>query len=193
MSAKNNVDRLGSYENPNTRNATYFLADDVDGSFLADFRYLEKPKHFGHLKKINNGFCLGLNRYNDKYVTREMARDHIEALSSQLDLTIRERTQARRYFLSLDREKLGLESSLVAYSVCCYVVEQNERNKQRRCHPNVPDEDRDNQFKQMEKSLNLGPRSVVKTYGKIQNRLELTIPPVREDFDSSDSYGEGGI
>jgi hypothetical protein len=73
------------------------------------------------------------------------------------------------------------------------VVEQNERNEQRRYHPNVPDEDRDNQFKQMEKSLNLSQRSVVKTYGKIQNRLNFTIPPVREDFDSSDSFGEGGI
>lgn len=192
MSVQNTNDRFSSYKNPNTRNRTYFLADDVEGYFRADFRHLRKSDHYAYLKKINEGFCLGLNRYNDKYITREMARDHIEALASQLDLTIREKVQARRYFLSLDREKLGLESSLVSYSVCCYVVEQNDKNKRRRSHPNVLDEDRDDRFQEMKEMLDLSHRDVVKTYGKIQNRLDSIVAPVREDFEDLD-YRGGGI
>jgi len=193
MSVQNTSDRFSSYENPNTQNSTHFRADDVEGYFRADFRHLKKSVQYAHLKKINEGFCLGLNRYNDRYLTREMARDHIEGLASQLDLTIREKVQARRYFLSLDREELGLESSLVAHSVCCYVVEQNERNECRRCHPNVLDEDRDDRFQQMEETLGLSQRDLVKTYGKIQNRLGSTVAPVREDFRDSDHYRGGGI
>lgn len=188
MVAKNTNDRFSSYENPNTRNATHFLPNEVNGYYRADFRFLKKSRQYGHLKQLNEGRCLGLNRYNDKCITREMARDHIETLALKLDLTIQEREQARRYYLSLDLETLGLDANLVAHSVCCYAVEQNGRNEERRCHPNVPGEKRDDQFQEMEEKLDLTHRSVVKTYGKIQNRCGETAAPVREDFEDSNRY-----
>lgn len=194
MNTQNSSDRFSSFEHPNKRNATYFLSDDVSGSYSADFRYLNKSRHFQQLKEINEGRCLGLNRENDHYHTRELSRWHIEALSSQLGLTIREKIQARRYFMSLDREELGLESNLVAHSVCAYVVEQNEKNDVRRSHPNVPDGKRDHLFQEMEENLELNHRDIVKTYGKLQNQLQDTTPPVREDFDENDDLpGGGGI
>lgn len=194
MNTQNSSDQFSSFEHPNTRNATYFLSDDVNGAYPADFRKLDKSLHFEHLKKINEGRCLGLNRYNDPYITREWSRHHIEALSSQLEMTVREKIQARRYFMSLDREELGLESNLVAHSVCAYVIEQNEKNDARRSHPNVPDEKRDNLFQDMEENLELNHRATVKTYGKLQNLLQNTTPPIREDFDEEDDLpGGGGI
>lgn len=194
MTTENTTDRFSCFEHPNTRNATYFLSDDVSGFYPADFRYLDKSRHFGQLKDINEGRCLALNRYNDPYITREWSRHHIEALSSQLEMTTRERIQARRYFMTLDREKLGLESNLVAISVCAYVVEQNEKNDTRRSHPNVPDRKRDTLFQELEENLELNPRAVVKTYGKLQNRLQDTTSPIREDFDEEDDLpGGGGI
>lgn len=193
MSVKNTDDRLSSYKNPNTRNATYFLSEDVEGFFPADFRKLKKAEHYAHLKKLNEGFCLGLNRYNDQYTTREMAGDTIEALGSQLDLTNREQLRTRRYFMSIRHDNWGIDYYLLIYSICCYVVENNDKNNQRRSHPNVPDEDRDNRFQHIEDSLGLDYRDVVKTYGKVQSDFNSPIPPAREEFERDGHHPGGGI
>lgn len=191
MDARNNSNRISSFDTPDTNNATYFLSEDVSGYYPADFLRLSKSAHFAYLKEINEGLRL-LGRYDDPYITREAARDLIEALSSQLELTAREKSQARRNFLSLDREKLGISLNLVAYAVCAFAVEQNNRNVTRRCHPNIPEDDRDDQFNQMAESLGLTQHNIVKTYGKIQHRLDEVAPAIREDFDNSDSFPRGG-
>lgn len=181
--------------NPDTNYATYFNADDIDSSayFRADFRFLRKEKHYQHLKDLNAGRAIGLNRYNDRCVTYEQACDLIEALSAQLGLTNREQYRARCHFVSLDREKLGLELELVAYCVCAYVIEQNERNDTRRGHPNVPDDRHDDRLQEIADSLNLRQRDLVKTYGKIQHRTGGAVPPVQHDRRDPDHYPEGGI
>lgn len=191
MDVRNDSNRVSSFDTPDTNNATYFLSDDVHGFYPADFRLLKKSAHFAYLREVNEGLRL-LNRYSDPYITREAARDLIEALSSQLELTAREKAQARRNFLSLDREKLGLSLDLVAYCVCAFAVEKNEKNVTRRCHPNIPEDDRDDQFNQVAKSLGLTDRNVVKTYGKIQHRLDKVAPAIREDFDNSDDFPREG-
>jgi len=117
-----------------------------------------------------------------------MAVDTIDNLSSQLGLTTEERSQSRHHFVTLDREDLGLSSDLVAYCVCAYVVEQNERNEERRCHPNVPEKTKDDLFQQIAESLDLSQREIVKTYGKIQNRIDDTTSPVPEDRHDPDHY-----
>lgn len=193
--AQNSRTFFRDINNPDTNFSTYFNAADIDSSayFRADFRYLNKEKHYQHLKDLNAGRAIGLGRYNDRCVTYEQACDLIEALSAQLGLTSRERYLARCHFVSLDREKLGLELELVAYCMCAYVIEQNERNDTRRGHPNVPDDKHDGRFQEIADSLDLRQRDLVKTYGKIQHRAGRAVPPVQHDRRDPDHYPEGSI
>lgn len=96
-------------------------------------------------------------------------------------MTQTQRNRARRYFRNLDREKLGLRLELGAYCLCMYVVEQDEQNQHRRCHPNLPEEKKDEQFQRIADALGLTEREIQKTYGKIQNRLRSA--PVPSDTD----------
>jgi hypothetical protein len=180
MSIQHSRNRTRSVNNPDTNPATSLLAEDADGYFEADFRYLNKKKHYQHLKELNAGRNISLNWYNERVFTFEMACDKIDTLSAQLDLTSKERGLAKRHYISLDREKLGLESTLVAYCVCAYVIENNDKNEHRRYHPNLSDEKKDELFGQIAESLDLCQKDIVKTYGKIQNWVDETPPPVPE-------------
>lgn len=194
MTTRNNQNLPRSINHPDSDPATFFKATDVDSSarYPADFRFLNKQEHYLRLKWLNAGFAIGLNRYHDQLVTYEMAVDLIDNLSSQLGLTTKERSQSRHHFVTLDREGLGLSSDLVAYCVCAYVVEENQRNEERSCHPNITDEKKDTLFQQISESLNLTQREIVKTYGKVQNRIGDTVSPVPEDrHDPDHHWGEG--
>ncbi|QKY21195.1 hypothetical protein B4589_012725 [Halolamina sp. CBA1230] len=182
MSTQKNRNQFRTPDNPDSNNATHFRADDApEGSFISDYRKLNKKQHFKYLKEINSGKVTALNWYNDQVITYEMASDYIDILSAQLGLTPKERGQARGYFVNLDREKLGLESSLVAYCVCSYVVEENCKNTERRCHPNLSDEKMDPLFQEIVDSLNLDEKSVKSAYGKIESRLPDTAPSVQDE------------
>jgi len=194
MSVQNSRNRFRSPNNPDTNFATHLLAKDAEpGFFESDFRYLNKRKHYQYLKELNSGKNISLKWYNDRVFTYEIASDFIDALSAHLELTPQERDNARSYFINLDREKLGLESHLVAYCVCAYVVHEND-NDERACHPNVPDDKKDELFRQMVESLDLNQKAVVKTYCKIENRVPET-PPFEENNDRPDFHllEDGGI
>ena len=172
-------------DQPDTDNATHFLADDVDkGEYWpADFLYLHKRTHFAYLKDFNEGCRNGPKRYNDPLVTREAGRDLIDALSGQLDMTSTQRNHVQRYFTNLDRGELGLRLELVGYCLCMVIVEQDEQNQHRRCHPNVPDRKKDDLFQSLANSLNLTEREIRKTYGKLQHVLRSTpVPPETEPY-----------
>ena len=160
-------------DQPDTNNATYFDAEDVPAGtyWSADFLYLKKRTHYQYLDDMNSGKRNGPKYRNDPYYTRETARHLVESVACQLDLTERQTGRARRYFLGLDRERLGLPSELVVYCLCAYVLEQDERNRYRRCHPNVPAEQIDPVFRRVAESLGLRQRDIQKTYGKLQHRL----------------------
>lgn len=183
-------------DKPDTENATYFLADENvdDGDYwLADFLYLKKQTHYAYLKEINEGRKNGPRWHNDPLITYESARDLIGTLSGHLDMTTTQRHRARRYFVALDRERLGLSLELVAYCLCAYTVEQDEQNRHRRCHPNVLKEERDEQFQWVANSLGLAERDIQKTYGKLQHRLkDAPLPPVEMDRRDPDHYPGGG-
>lgn len=182
-------------DNPDTNNATFFRADDIgkDEYWPADFLYLKKRDYFAYLKDFNEGCRNGPKRYNNRLVTQEAASDLIRAISGQLEMTPIQRNHARRYFTALDREKLGLSLVLDAYCLCMYVVEQDKRNEYRRCHPNLPEEKKDELFQQVACSLGLTERDIQKTYGKIQSLLwEAPIPRDTDQRDSGLSVG-GGI
>lgn len=161
--------------------------DAGSGSFKSDYRYLNKQKYYGYLNELNSGWNIGLNWYNNRLNTYQMANDAINAISGQLDLTPRERSRARGYYVNLDREKLGLDAYLVAYCVCAYVVENNDKNEHRRCHPNMPDEATDDLFQQVADSIGLRQKSIVKTYGKVASRVPEAAPVVRDE-DNVDSH-----
>lgn len=188
MSLKNQRNLHRSYDNPDTNNATYMKGGDAgSGSFKSGYLYLDKQEYYKHLDKLNSGWKIGLNWYNNRLNTYQMANDVINTLSRKLDLTSKERSRARGYYVNLDREKLGLSASLVAYCVCAYVVEKNDKNEHRRCHPNVPDETTDDLFRQVADSMSLRQKSIVSTYGKIPNRVPDSAPVVR-DGDGIESH-----
>lgn len=195
MHTQNSQNLPRSINNPDTDHATFFKAEDVDSSarFPADFWKPNKQNYYQHLKQLNAGFAVSLGRYNDQLVTYDMAVDTVDNLSSQLGLTAKERSRSRHHFVTLDRESLGLSSDVVAYCVCAYVVEQNERNETRRCHPNVSDEKTDSLFQEIAESLNLTQREIVKTYGKVQHRIDDTVSPVPEDRHDPNHYWGDGI
>lgn len=191
MFAKNSQRRSRSISNPDTNHATFFKSEDVSGFYPADFRHLKKKTHFEYLKQLNSGRNLGLDNYNDAYITYEMGRHHIEAVASQLDMTTTERKESRRHFLALDRQRLGLDLDLVAYCVCAYTVEQNDRNTEQRCHPNVLKDEQNESFRRLASSLGLSQTAIVKTYGKIQHRVGDTVPAVHHDYRDPDHHPGG--
>ena len=197
MSLKNQRNWPRDPDNPDTNNATYIDSSDAgDGSFEADHWLLDKQEHYKHLNELNSGWNTGLNWYNNRLNTYQMAKDAINAISGQLDLTDKERSRARDHYVNLDREKLGLKAQLVAYCVCAYVVENNDRNQNRRCHPNVPDEATDDLFQEVADSIGFRKKSITKTYGKIASRVPEVSPTVQEEYISDSHIHEdigGGI
>lgn len=196
MAAANDQNQSNpSIDKPDTNFATYIEHDEIgeDEKWMADFLYLKKQDYYKHLNDINAGRKNGPTWYNDPFLTYENARDFINIISGGLDMTSVQRHRSRRYFISLDRERLGLRYEVVAYCVCAYIVEQDEQNQYRRCHPNVPNEKTDKLFQQTAESLELTSREIHKTYGKLQHILKARpLPPVQDDRRDPDHYPGGG-
>lgn len=159
-------------DNPDTDNNTWIKHTDlpVTEHWPDDFLYNGKREYYEHLNELNDGKKNGPHFYNDKAITRKAALHLVDAVGKQLDLNGFEIRQAKGVFTNLDRERLGLRLDLVAYCVCAYIVEQSQRNE-RRAHPNVPEETRDDVFLKVAEDLDLRHQDIVKTYGKIQHRV----------------------
>lgn len=195
MSASTTTHQYRPIDKPETNSATYFDIKDVPaGAFwLADFLYLNKRKYYQHLADINAGRKNGPKWRNDPFLTYEANRDLIDCLTAALDLTPTQRNRARRYFLNLDREKLGLKTELVAFCLCSFLLEMDKQNHQRRCHPNVERERRDPLFTSVAENLGLTEREIRKTYGKLQYLLrDAPLPPVKDDKRDPNHDRRGG-
>lgn len=168
---------------PDPNNETIIVYREIspDEYWPADFLYSQKRKYYKYLDEMNQGRKNGPKRYHYSYATYEAAEDLINILASQLGLTTRQQGHARDAFLDLDRGKMGQDLVLVAYSVCSYIVEDDDRNTERRCHPDVKEEDQDEVFKKVRDSLGLDKRAITKMYGKIEHRISTPYSPHEEN------------
>jgi len=156
-----------------TNPATYFVHSDLEKDYWdseADWYRTKKKTYYKHLAELNQGKKVSAGRYNTRYETHMMNKDLIEALSSQLNLTHKQRNQAERNFLSLDLEELGLPAGYVAYIVCRFVVHTDEDDK-RQCHPSCDFSDVPMEFARVRVSLKIQADEIQSIYGKVQQRL----------------------
>lgn len=156
---------------PDTDNATDIEHTSVNDSVYweADYVYLHKRTYYHYLRDLNSGLRLGPKWYNSNKNVYDAAVDLIEAISSQLDLTPIQRAKARGRFTKVDRKRLGQRLELVAFSLCALVVEQDPRNKQRRCHPNIQEDKFDDVFEKVAQSIGVNEPQFRKMYGKLEH------------------------
>lgn len=196
MSSRPKAEREGStnISTPDANNATYFLPSDYTGrpywKSKSDFRHNAKQEYFKHLKETNEGRKNGEVWHNTEYLTVEDNNHLINTFASQLELSEQQSKRADSYFHNFDLQEWGVRKQLVAYALCAYVIKNDEQNEVRRTHPNVPDGDRDTLFVQMADSLDITHREFVKTYGKVQSKVNEYVTPPK--VDRPDGAGPGG-
>lgn len=158
-------------ETPDADNATDIEHTSISGSVYwgADYLYLHKRTYYQYLRGLNSGLRLGPSRYNSKKIVHDAAIDLVDAVSSQLDLTAAQRAKARGRFSKVDRKRLGQRLELVAFSLCALVVEQDPRNTQRRCHPNIQKSKFDDNFESVAQSIGVNETQFKKMYGKLEH------------------------
>ena len=124
-----------------------------------------KREKYKRLSEYNTGLR---NREwtNDSYTVALTNKYLIEALSSQLDMNIWYRKQAKNLFTSLDLQEFGYQAELVALVVCMTLIHQNDDNI-RECHPAIREEDQDEKFGEITKSLGYRKKDIIKVYNRI--------------------------
>jgi len=120
------------------------------------------------LDKYNTGLS---NRKwtSSSYTTYLLNRHHINALTSQLDLTDNQRKVIYNRFMQLEWEEWGVSANLLAFCVCAVIVHDDNTN--RNYHYNQSEENKDSIFVQIAESLNLRQKSIRKVYSKYRRHL----------------------
>lgn len=149
-----------------------YQAIDEDAYWPADFLYLQQKKHYEYLNELNAGRKNGPKWTNDDYFTYYAARDLINIISGQLELTPPQRDRAENRFLGLNRGELGHRLDVIAYCLCAYIVETDGNTTKRRCHPNVAEEKKDEVFRRIAEALGLNDEQISKVYGKLRHQLD---------------------
>jgi hypothetical protein len=199
MSTKPTDDRTSSSKisTPDANNATYFLPGDCSWNppywqSKSDFRKNNKRSFFKHLKEVNEGKKNGEKWQNTKLHTSTDNRHLIETITTHLELTANQRSNAESLFHAFNLRKWGIRKAVVAYALCAYVVKNDERNEYRRTHPHAPESDKDRLFVEMADSLGITDRAFLKTYGKVESKVrEYSVPPKPDWPDGAGLEGGG--
>lgn len=156
-------DRISNpIDKPDTNNATkLFNLGDLQKSGISEEKWRK-------LDKYNSGLS---NRKwtNSPYTTYLLNRHHIMALSSQLDLTQRQRKEVYHRFMGLRPEEWGVSANLLAFCVCAVTVHEDDTI--RSYHYNQNDDNKDGKFVQITESLGLRQKSIRKFYSKYRRYL----------------------
>ncbi|MDL0145965.1 hypothetical protein [Halobacterium salinarum] len=150
-------------DEPDTNNATklYKFNNFPDN--------ISSKKCWKKLDKYNSGL-INLKWTNSAYNTYLLNRHHILALSSQLDLSSRQRRQVYNQFMQLELEDWGVSANLVAFCVCAVTVHSDDTNRE--YHYNQADENKDSKFIQIADSLGLREKSIRKFYSKYRSYVD---------------------
>lgn len=174
MTARAKNDSATSIAQPDTNNATYidylgWSGPESKEYFPSDYLYLNKRKYYKHLDEYNQGSRNG-KWINQPYMTNAANKDLIETIASHAELSRIQTDVAKRWFLSLQLNRWGVQPELVAWGVCAYVVETDNRDM-RRAHPQVCKNKIDENFRKLSKNLSLNQNDMIKMYGKIQSKF----------------------
>lgn len=177
MTVSNSDERAGStiISNPEPNHTTYIGVSDHSFSnpyhkSNSNFLYTNKEEHYQHLKQTDKGKRNGWWT-NDELLNREANLGLIKTIAAQLDLSEPQREVAMGHFMEFDLRKFGMSRDIVAFALCAYVVESDDRNRVRRTHPACDESDRDRLFVSMADDLGLKDSTFASMYGKIASRL----------------------
>lgn len=146
--------------NPDAQNATTIRYD-------IDCRHdPEKRSKYKRLSKYNSGLKNGPKWTNDEYNKYLVNQHLIRALASQVGLNPRLKREAERLFLGFNLQKFGTDAAPVAFCTCVAVVENSEEND-RKCHPCVPDEKMDSEFKRVARAEGYQKGELISLYNKV--------------------------
>lgn len=169
--------------------------------WLDDHHILCKKRWYKHLNSTNGGYRNGFWT-NTPYETWEINNYRIHSFAADLGLTRAERWRAKERFISFELDDFGEETLLVAYALCCYIVEQDQRDE-RRTHPQVPTEGRPSEFVEMIDQIGYNEHEIISMYGKVQSKLMSDSQQSHTIANMSDAnrsergeegwWGEGGI
>lgn len=157
---------------PDTQRETYigwseWSRQEATGYWPADYIYPKKSEYYKHLDEIDAGRKNGF-WYNEKHLRHHTNRDIISNLSGHLGLTGEQQDRAKRYFLSQDLSRWGIQIEYVAWAVCAYLVHSNEAND-RKCHPQTAEEDYDELVYDAALSFGMKPEDFASVYGKVES------------------------
>jgi hypothetical protein len=148
---------------PDTENATYFDAEDVEESTN------EKGTSVNHSRlRLYNRNTWKDRREENKEVTHR--RDNLailDALSGQLELTKHQKAKARRIFDNLNLGDLGKPARLIAFGVCAVVANDDVPNGSR-YHPQMNDPDE--LFVGIAENLEFSDKQLHSVVGVVNNR-----------------------
>lgn len=146
--------------NPDAQNATTIRYD-------IDCRHdLEKRRKYKRLSEYNSGLRNGPKWTNDGYNTNLLNRHLIRSLASQVGLNSRYKREAESLFLGFNLQRFGTDAATVAFCTCIAVVEKSEENE-RKCHPCLPDEKMDSEFKRVSDAEGYQTGELVSLYNKV--------------------------
>lgn len=150
------------YDEPDANNATkLYHPSDYPDSGLSEERWKR-------LDGYNSGIT-NLKWSNSPYITYQLNRHHILALTSQLELSRRQRRRVYNRFMQLELGKWGVSANLIAFCVCAVTIHTD--STYREYHPNQDSENKDEIFVRVRDSLGLRKGSVRKFYSKYENYI----------------------
>ena len=146
--------------NPDAQNATT-IRYDIDCQHDP-----EKQRKYKRLSEYNSGLRIGRKWTNDGYNTNLLNQHLIQALASQVGLNPQYKRKAENLFLGFNLQKFGTDAATVAFCTCIAVVGNSEGND-RKCHPCVPDEKMDREFKRVARNEGYRKGELISLYNKV--------------------------
>lgn len=152
---------------PDTNSETHIEWNDVSEGerWTADFYPLNKRDWYQKMDQYNSGLKNG-ERTNDPYCTVEANRHLIETFVSTLELTVTEERRAHAVYQSIDLGDMGVNKIFVAFALCCYLIEQDERDK-RRAEPQA--KNRDSMIVEYQSNLGIRQSQLMSLYGQMRD------------------------
>lgn len=173
---------------PDTNNATSILWQDHPRSDypLEGFPGETRKTRFKNLDLMNQG-AYHWKWENRDLVTFRLNEWGIRALASQVELRPWQADRAARHIHSLNLGEWGLSINLMMFSLCTYIVHSDD-NDIRKTYPSC--KDRDPLFTDMQATLGLSNKDVIKTYQKLLShfRTNPATPTATFDRFETDSY-----
>jgi len=172
---------------PDTNNATSIKWQNhpLSDYPLEGFPGETRKTRFKNLDLLNQG-AYQWEWENHELVTYRLNEWGIRALASQVELRPWQADRAARHIHSLNLGEWGLSSRLMMFALCTYIVHSDD-NDIRETYPTS--KDRNRLFTEMQATLGLRDKDVIKTYQKLLLHFRTNRPSPTATFDRFDTDG----